>query len=174
MRFNITHYFGPDGPWNKVSWLAQARGPGKSKKGLGAYPRNLSPSATTLDVEPGDSLFQDSWKRYWTLLGPEKSTGGSSNSHESNAATSTASSNMVCSGDIAGVVVGAVVVIAIVAALTFLILQRRRRSSMAVEVEGTWIVIDRSPSATGESPVHQQLKIDTRDEAQELPGRTEP
>lgn len=110
-------FFGTN--WNtNVSWLAQAPGPGGNREGLGLDPIDLANSASTLDVQSGDSLFNSSWAGHWTVLSTDNpiDNGGGG----------------LSGGAIAGIVVGAVAILAIIAGIiAFFLIRKRKRNAAA-------------------------------------------
>jgi hypothetical protein len=110
---------------NNASWLAQAPGPGKNNDGLGFFPREISASANTIDVESGVSLFQESWKGHW-MITPSSNPGPTPSPPPK-------PSKGLSGGAIAGIVVGTVAAIAVLAVILFFVMRRRKRAAKAEE-----------------------------------------
>ena len=148
---------------NNASWLAQAPGPGKTKSGLGVYPRDILQSDTTLDVESGDTLFRDSWEGYWTPI-----------SHSN--PTPIPHPNHLTGGDIAGIVIGVVAFIALLIGV-ILFVKRRRGSSKGVrEIDPSQRQSDlggKSELEAKEQPeleAKEQSELEAKEQPKELPS----
>lgn len=97
-------------------WITQAPGPGASKRGLGYEVQDIAPSATTLDFNTGDDLFNQSWAGIWTPLPLAEADLNQPKG--------------LSGGAIAGIVVGSVAFVALIAGLAAFLITRRRRSSV--------------------------------------------
>ena len=125
----------------KVSWLAQAPGPGAAKAGLGYEGTDIQNGDTTLPYYNNTALFNQSWTGYWSPVaadgvqsgngGPGGSGGGSSSSSSSsggNTAGTNGTGGGLSAAAGAGIGVGVgVLLLGVLAALAFWFVQRRRK-----------------------------------------------
>lgn len=136
------------GNWGKnVSWVAQAPRPGQDRTGLGYLPRDLSATATKLDVEEGESLFRDSWEGYRTPLPMKRTQPNPTQTNE------TSKHHGLSGGAIAGIVIGCLVgaIAALIAAL--ILLRRRRKRSSKIE-ERSSVLVENNEQPPSSSELH--------------------
>jgi hypothetical protein len=106
-----------------ASFLAQAPGPGSDGEGLGYDPVDMSYADKGLNIQQGDSLFQQSWAGHWTVLSSNNNNGGGGGGDNSSG---------LSGGVLAGIVVAAVGGLAIIGAIiAFFLIRRKRKARQA-------------------------------------------
>ena len=113
---------------HNTSFLAQAPGPGAAGEGLGIDPVDLAQSATALNVQQGNTLFQQSWAKHWTPLSGSSNNGGGSGSGSSGLSGGAI-------GGIVGGVVGGLLIIGAIIALILILRKRKARRAAAQQPE---------------------------------------
>ncbi|KAL1955891.1 hypothetical protein VTO42DRAFT_7964 [Malbranchea cinnamomea] len=109
--------------FTKVSWLAQAPGPGLQRQGLGTQFHDIPDRATTIEYFDPKGQFARSWEMYWTPLEGNETDDNAPLPSASGVPQSTNLSNTAKIGIGVGCGIGGIIVISGI--LTFLIKTRR-------------------------------------------------
>ena len=139
-----------------LGWLAQAPGPGKGKTGFGFDPQELSATETTLDVEPGDTSFRDSWQDHWIIFGLAHS--------QPNDTTTSHSKDVHSRASIPENAVDVVVAVAIVVAIVVFVRRKKKRATKAAEVgNAREIPPDGSSVGPSEPEARRRSELETKE-----------
>jgi len=91
----------------KLTWLAQAPGPGVSRRGLGDQNIDIPDDATTISGFTGPNLFVESWKGQWSLIQSQEPSPPSPPSPPGNVTTTQSTPSNLSTGAKIGIGIGA-------------------------------------------------------------------
>ncbi|KAH7083998.1 hypothetical protein FB567DRAFT_530399 [Paraphoma chrysanthemicola] len=148
--------------WEKqISWLAQAPGPGVSRRGLGDQNMDIARGAVAIEGWGGEGLFNSSWNGHWSVLAsrtnvpvPEtpRESEQPKQSGSSGADANTQAKEGISTGAKVGIAVGAMAVGVIALCTLGYFWRRKKRAHKVAEMTGTPYMV--APVEVAEKPQH--------------------